>query len=88
MSKIWKKVIKNKLVTYACYISQLQLHKSVQWRSAFMHLHLVQPRGDLHWHLISSLQALAASGNVIQTTLMGSLDQPQPSGDGIFGIDF
>ncbi len=47
-----------------------------------MHLHLVQP----HWHLISSLQALAASGNVIHATLMGSLDQPQPSGDGIFGI--
>ncbi len=52
-----------------------------------MHLHLVQPREDLHWHWISSLQALAASGNVILTTLMRSLDQPQPSGDGIFGID-
>ena len=54
-----------------------------------MHLHLLQPLEDLQLHLISSLQALAASDRVIQTIFneLRSLDHPQPSGDGIFCID-
>ncbi len=54
-----------------------------------MHLHLLQPLGDLQFHLISSLQALAASGIVIHTIFneLRSLDHPQPSGDGVFCID-
>ena len=62
-------------------ISQLQLQRSIQERPALMHLHLVQPLGDLQQHLISSLQALAASAMVIQTTLKEprSSDQPQPT---------
>ncbi len=43
------------------HISHLQVHKLVQCSPAFLHLQLVQPRLDLHPHLISSLQALAAS---------------------------
>lgn len=54
-----------------------------------MHLHLLQPLGALQLHLISSLQALAASGIVIHTIFneSTSLDQPQPSGDGIICMD-
>jgi len=50
-----------------------------------MHLHLLQPVGALQLRLISSLQALAASGTVIHTIFKESqfLDQPQPTGDGI-----
>lgn len=49
-----------------------------------MHLHVVHPTSDLHPHLMSSREALAASGIVIQTGFQARslFVQPRPSGGG------
>ena len=59
------------------------MHSSVHGSPALTHLQMVHPRFDLQPHLISSLQALAASGIVIHTgfQLLTSSVQPHPSGD-------
>jgi len=48
-------------------------------------LQLKQPQSDLHPQLISSEQAFAASGRVIQTgrLRLSSIVQPLPSGSGM-----
>ena len=76
------------LVISPRYFSQLQLQSSVHGRLALLHLHrLTQPAADLQPHLISSPQALAASGIVIHTGFQhpSRIVHPQPSGVGIAG---
>ena len=60
----------------------------MQDRPALIHLHLVQPLGDVELHLLSSLQALAASDIVINTMLkeLPYIDHLQSSSEGMLCI--
>ena len=69
----------------------LQKHSEEQFNRFVLQIHLLQHSGsDLHPHLISSLQLLAASGSVDQRgfqTLSLDFTQPKFSGDGAFWMD-
>lgn len=50
------------MIVCQSHFSQVQLHRFVHVSPSLAHLHVRQPRADLHPHLIKSVHALAASG--------------------------